>query len=217
MTARRVSEDYLALAEIMPGALDEIEAIGGHGGGLTGVPTGFADLDALTHALRWIRTRGRLGDVMLAARYPADGLVLTDITRALPYEPEQGPRYEKAIASHPIYAHLDHVWYRKHEARQFLPDRFEPGQTHQVPRPILERLVRFHLGTNTDTIAGPFGENTIKEAWLIVQYAAVACLEAAGRKSCKWRARRWWMVRRIRRTERLPATGPTCWGGWCTT
>src|SRR5580700_1751239 len=43
VTARRISEDYLALAEIMPGALDEIEAIGSRGGSLTGVPTGFAE------------------------------------------------------------------------------------------------------------------------------------------------------------------------------
>jgi hypothetical protein len=120
------------------------------------------------------RARGKLGNVMQAERYPADGLVLTDITRALPYEPQQGPRYEQAIASHPVYARLDHVWFRKHEARQFLPDRIETGAARQVPRPILERLVRFHLGTNTDTIAGPFGENTIKEARLTVTVVAVA-------------------------------------------
>ena len=46
VTERRVSEDYLPLSEIMPGALDEIEAIGSRGGVMTGVPTGFADLDA---------------------------------------------------------------------------------------------------------------------------------------------------------------------------
>ena len=33
VTERRVSEDYLPLSEIMPGALDEIEAIGSRGGG----------------------------------------------------------------------------------------------------------------------------------------------------------------------------------------
>src|SRR5215468_5385448 len=40
VTDRRVSEDYHSLSEIMPGALDEIEAIGSRGGVLTGVPTG---------------------------------------------------------------------------------------------------------------------------------------------------------------------------------
>src|SRR5580704_2539627 len=51
VTDRRTSEDYHSLSEIMPGALDEIEAIGSRGGGLTGVPTGFSDLDALTNGL----------------------------------------------------------------------------------------------------------------------------------------------------------------------
>ena len=51
VTERRTSEDYHSLSEIMPGALDEIEAIGSHGGVLTGVPTGFADLDILTNGL----------------------------------------------------------------------------------------------------------------------------------------------------------------------
>ena len=51
VTERRTSEDYHSLSEIMPGALDEIEAIGSRNGGLTGVPTGFADLDALTNGL----------------------------------------------------------------------------------------------------------------------------------------------------------------------
>ena len=51
VTDRRASEDYHSLSEIMPGALDEIEAIGSRGGVLTGVPTGFADLDALTNGL----------------------------------------------------------------------------------------------------------------------------------------------------------------------
>src|SRR6059036_2200435 len=51
VTERRVAEDYLPLSDIMPGALDEIEAIGSRGGVMTGVPTGFADLDALTNGL----------------------------------------------------------------------------------------------------------------------------------------------------------------------
>jgi replicative DNA helicase len=51
VTERRAGEDYHSLSEIMPGALDEIEAIGSRNGVLTGVPTGFADLDALTNGL----------------------------------------------------------------------------------------------------------------------------------------------------------------------
>ncbi len=119
------------------------------------------------------RDRGRLGNIMKSELYPADGLVLREITRALPYEPALGPRYDKAIASHPVYARLDQAWYRKQEARQFLPARIEPGAGHAVPRKVLNRLVLFHLGTNTDTIAGPFGDNTIREARLAVAVVAV--------------------------------------------
>ena len=66
VTDRRVSEDYLPLAEIMPGALDEIEAIGSRGGSLAGVPTGFADLDALTNGLH-------PGQMIVIAARPAIG------------------------------------------------------------------------------------------------------------------------------------------------
>jgi replicative DNA helicase len=66
VTDRRTSEDYHSLSEIMPGALDEIEAIGSRGGVLTGVPTGFADLDALTNGLH-------PGQMIVIAARPAIG------------------------------------------------------------------------------------------------------------------------------------------------
>jgi replicative DNA helicase len=69
VTERRSGEDYHSLSEIMPGALDEIEAIGSHNGMLTGVPTGFADLDALTNGLHPSQM------VVIAAR-PAMGKAL---------------------------------------------------------------------------------------------------------------------------------------------
>jgi replicative DNA helicase len=69
VTDRRASEDYHSLSEIMPGALDEIEAIGSHGGVLTGVPTGFADLDALTNGLH-------PGQMIVIAARPAVGKAL---------------------------------------------------------------------------------------------------------------------------------------------
>src|SRR5690348_6694962 len=69
VTDRRGSEDYHSLSEIMPGALDEIEAIGSRGGVLTGVPTGFADLDALTNGLH-------PGQMIVIAARPAVGKAL---------------------------------------------------------------------------------------------------------------------------------------------
>ena len=69
VTDRRTSEDYHSLSEIMPGALDEIEAIGSRGGVLTGVPTGFSDLDALTNGLH-------PGQMVVIAARPAVGKAL---------------------------------------------------------------------------------------------------------------------------------------------
>src|SRR5262252_5333384 len=69
VTDRRIAEDYLSLSEIMPGALEEIEAIGAHGGGISGVPTGFADLDALTNGLH-------AGQMVVIAARPAVGKAL---------------------------------------------------------------------------------------------------------------------------------------------
>jgi replicative DNA helicase len=69
VTERRVSDDYLSLSEIMPGALEEIEAIGSRSGTLTGVPTGFADLDSLTNGLH-------PGQMIVIAARPALGKAL---------------------------------------------------------------------------------------------------------------------------------------------
>ena len=64
ITDRRIAEDYHPLSEIMPAALEEIEAIGAHGGGISGVPTGFSDLDALTNGLH-------AGQMVVIAARPA--------------------------------------------------------------------------------------------------------------------------------------------------
>jgi replicative DNA helicase len=66
VTDRRLSEDYKPLSELMQPTLDEMEAIESRGAGLSGVPTGFADLDELTNGLH----PGQL--VIIAAR-PAVG------------------------------------------------------------------------------------------------------------------------------------------------
>lgn len=66
VTDKRASEDYLPLADIMEGALDEIEAIGSRGGEMVGVPTGFADLDQLTNGLH-------SGQMLIVAARPAIG------------------------------------------------------------------------------------------------------------------------------------------------
>ncbi len=69
VTDRRTSEDYLPLAEIMPGTLEEIDAIFSRGGVLAGVPTGFAELDRVTNGLHG-------GQMVVIAARPGIGKAL---------------------------------------------------------------------------------------------------------------------------------------------
>jgi replicative DNA helicase len=77
VTERRTSEDYAPLGDIIEGAIDEIEASSSRGDGLTGVPTGFADLDRLTNGLH-------PGQMIVIAARPAMGksTVALDIARS---------------------------------------------------------------------------------------------------------------------------------------
>jgi replicative DNA helicase len=69
VTEARTSEDFIPLADAMEGALDEIESISNRSGQMTGVPTGFHDLDALTNGLH-------PGQMVIIAARPAIGKAL---------------------------------------------------------------------------------------------------------------------------------------------
>jgi len=73
VTEQRTSEDYAPLGDIMEGALDEIESIGSRSGQMSGVPTGFADLDALTNGLH-------PGQMIVVAARPAMGKCVVGTT-----------------------------------------------------------------------------------------------------------------------------------------
>ncbi len=66
VTSKSVSEDYLPLSEIMGAALEEIESIQERGGAMVGVPTGFRELDDITHGLHG-------GQLIIVAARPAIG------------------------------------------------------------------------------------------------------------------------------------------------
>ncbi len=51
VTERRVSEDFVRLEDLLQPTLDEIEAVGASGDTMTGIPTGFTDLDRLLNGL----------------------------------------------------------------------------------------------------------------------------------------------------------------------
>ncbi|WP_247685826.1 replicative DNA helicase [Micromonospora sp. C31] len=69
VTERRVSEDFAVLADMLQPTLDEIEAVGAQGGVMTGVPTGFTDLDRLLNGLH-------AGQLVIVAGRPGLGKAL---------------------------------------------------------------------------------------------------------------------------------------------
>ena len=66
---RRGGEDYHAIGDILEATVDEIEVASGRSGEMTGVPTGFTDLDALTNGLH-------PGQMIVIAARPAMGKAL---------------------------------------------------------------------------------------------------------------------------------------------
>jgi replicative DNA helicase len=66
---RRQTDDYVALGQLIEPTIDEIEAAGSRSEGLHGVPTGFRDLDLLTHGLQ-------AGQMVVIAARPAVGKAL---------------------------------------------------------------------------------------------------------------------------------------------
>src|SRR5690606_34356771 len=66
VSEQRTSEDYLPLAEIINGTMEEIEAASSREAGLVGVPTGFSELDKLTNGLH-------PGQMVVIAARPAIG------------------------------------------------------------------------------------------------------------------------------------------------
>jgi replicative DNA helicase len=78
VTERRMSEDYVPIGDVIGGTIEEVEAAGHRGEGMTGIPTGFADLDRLTNGLH-------PGQMIVIAARPAVGksTVGLDIARAV--------------------------------------------------------------------------------------------------------------------------------------
>ncbi len=69
VTDRRVTEDYVALEDVLQPTMDEIDAIASRGGVSSGVPTGFSDLDEVTNGLH-------AGQMIIVAARPGIGKAL---------------------------------------------------------------------------------------------------------------------------------------------
>lgn len=73
--------------------------------------------------------------------FPAGGMILSVLARDLP---EQCDPTMTAEAKW----NQDQVWFSKEEARQWLSDDPQVGESHEVPDRIVERLTRFHFVDN---------------------------------------------------------------------
>lgn len=103
----------------------------------------------------------RTGTRTESSDYPEDGLVLSVLLRKFYKRKPQG-RQARGV----VEWNQDFAWYRKDEARRFLPSRFRKGGTHEVPGKLVERLARFHLINTVRAFADPFPSRCVKEARL---------------------------------------------------
>ena len=99
-------------------------------------------------------------------QYPEDGLVLKVISRDLPRE--RTPRGWHAVAWN-----TDFAWFRKEEARSLFPDSPEVGALHEVPRDLVDRIVRLHLIDNVRGQTTPHEPRSVQSAELTAEVRAI--------------------------------------------
>jgi hypothetical protein len=102
-------------------------------------------------------------------RYPEDGLVLRTTTRDLP-RPEAGapPDDWRGKAWN-----QDLAWFKKEEARAFVPDDPKPGARRDVPASLVRRLATLSLVDNVRGETDPYKEQHVERAELVATVGAV--------------------------------------------
>jgi hypothetical protein len=75
--------------------------------------------------------------------FPTGGLILSVVSRDLPEQCDP-------LAPAEVKWNQDQVWFSKEEAREWLGDNPQPGDIHQVPDDLVDRLARFHLVDNVN-------------------------------------------------------------------
>jgi hypothetical protein len=85
------------------------------------------------------RAVAELDEVDGKSRFPKDGLVLRVICRDLPRSPKPSTSPSRNAYNQ------DYAWFRKAEARAFLPEQPIKGAQGKVRRDLVERLARFHF------------------------------------------------------------------------
>jgi hypothetical protein len=89
--------------------------------------------------------------------YPQGGLVLKVISRDLPRENVKADWRANAW-------NQDFAWFKKEEARQFLPEQPKRNETYTVPASFVQRLARSHFVDNVRGQTSSYPENAVEKA-----------------------------------------------------
>jgi hypothetical protein len=98
--------------------------------------------------------------------YPRDGLVLKVNSRDL-------PREEPAAGWRANAWNQDFAWFKREEARQFLPERIDAGRKWEVPAVLIRRIARCSLVDNVRGQTWPFDEKDVERARLTAEVVSV--------------------------------------------
>jgi hypothetical protein len=110
---------------------------------------------------------GRAAEVRRLERsYPEHGLVLRVNSRDLPRDNQVSGWRANAW-------NQDFAWFRKEEARQFLPEQPRAGAKHEVPAVLARRIARAHLIDNVRGQTRAFREQEVEKAQLTTEVLAV--------------------------------------------
>jgi hypothetical protein len=144
------------------------------------------------------RAQAELAAADRASQYPRDGLVLSVVCRDLPRKVWPTMNYQKGYEKR---FNQDYAWFRKGEARTFVPEQSIPGARHPVPRDLVERLARLHLIDTAWGTTSPFPPKAVERADLTAEVIAVndhlVSLSYKGRtravqEEAKWTGKRFW-------------------------
>ncbi len=97
---------------------------------------------------------------------PHDGLVLRITTRDLPAGPDP-------VAAERGWWNRDFAWFRKEEARRFLPSSPAPGMRLELPGELILRLAQFHLVDFARGQGRPFDAPAVERASLTCHVESV--------------------------------------------
>jgi hypothetical protein len=109
------------------------------------------------------RAVAELGEIEGRSQFPQDGLLLSVTCRDLPRSPKPS-----TSPSRDAY-NLDYAWFRKSEARAFLPVTPIEGAKRQVPRSLVERPARFHFVDLVRGHTAPFPQQAVEHAGMTVE------------------------------------------------